>query len=141
MNPRSSSARDAREERGLAVKAFVGDRERDGHDALACTGQFWARLWDLDCVLELHLNSAGRIAGSFSADGEALEVTGEVPDAGGAVRGVIRARNLTDLFASFHAQPAADGAFLEVVMTNEASAGLDRRDAALNHTVRFERLF
>jgi hypothetical protein len=120
------------------MRVLVGDRDLN---ALAFTGRFWARFWDFDCVLELHLDSAGRIAGSFSADGEALEVTGEVPDACGAVRGVIRARNLADLFARFHAQPVAAGAFLEVVMTNEGSTGLDRTDAALNHIVHFERLF
>ena len=100
------------------------------------TGRFWARLWDLDCVLELHSVSSGKVTGSFSADGEALEVTGAVANSRGAVSGSIRARNLSDLFARFYAQPRADGAFLEVVLTNPEGQGADDSSRAC-----FERLF
>jgi hypothetical protein len=114
------------------MSGFVHDRKPD---ALAFTGRFWARLWDFDCVLELHLDAAGRIAGSFIADGEALDVVGEAPDVSGTVRGVIRARNLTDLFARFDAQQDAEGAFLTVLM-NGSDTGWERSER-----VRFERLF
>jgi hypothetical protein len=114
------------------MSGFVGDGKSD---ALAFTGRFWARLWDFDCVLDLRVNSAGTITGSFIADGEALEVVGEAPDLSGTVRGVIRARNLTDLFARFDAQQDAEGAFLTLVM-NGSDTSWERTER-----VRFERLF
>lgn len=63
------------------------------------TGRFFARLWDLDCVLELQLDRAGRIDGSFIADGESLEITGGSPDPQRAVCGATRAPDLAESLA------------------------------------------
>jgi hypothetical protein len=87
-------------------------------------GRFWARIWDLDCILELHLNDAGGMQGSFSADGEALEITGDSPGPDGEVRGLIRSSNLQEMFAAFRARLDADGLFLEVDVT-DVETGLE----------------
>jgi hypothetical protein len=87
-------------------------------------GRFWARIWDLDCILELHLNDAGCMQGSFSADGEALEITGDSPGPDGEVRGLIRSSNLQEMFAAFRARLDADGLFLEVDVT-DVETGLE----------------
>ena len=78
------------------------------------TGRFFARLWDLDCVLELQLDGAGRFEGSFIADGESLEITSGPPDPQRAVCGAIRAHDLAESFAGFKARLDEDGLFLEV---------------------------
>jgi hypothetical protein len=119
------------------VKALAGDHDEGGTAAtsagttemarassLGITGRFWARVWDLDCVLELRLDEAGRLQGSFDADGEPLEVAGGAPGPDGAVRGVIRAHDLEEQFATFCVRPDADGLLLEVVLTDEP--GLER---------------
>ncbi len=87
-------------------------------------GRFWARVWDLDCVLELRLDDAGRMQGWFSADGEPLEITGDAPGPDGEVRGLIRAGNLEEMFAAFRARLDADGLFLEVDVT-DVETGLE----------------
>jgi hypothetical protein len=115
------------------VKALAGDHDEGGTAATGAgttemarvssesiSGRFWARVWDLDCVLELRLDEAGRLRGSFDADGEPLEVAGGSPGPDGAVRGVIRAHDLEEPFATFCARPDADGLLLEVDLTDEA---------------------
>ncbi len=87
-------------------------------------GRFWARVWDLDCVLELRLDDSGRMQGSFSADGEPLEIVGHSPGPDGEVRGLIRASNLEEMFAAFRARLDADGLFLEVDVT-DVETGLE----------------
>lgn len=103
------------------------DANQGGHPAetLGAVGRFWARVWDMDCVLELRLDDTGRLCGWFHADGERLEITGDPPDPQqGAeegteqeVHGLIRAFGLSEPFASFRAKPDADGLFLEVDLT------------------------
>jgi hypothetical protein len=78
------------------------------------TGRFEARVWDLDCLLELHLDETGQPQGSFSADGEPLEITCERPHSNGAFVAVIRAKNMKEPFATFQARLHEDGLHLEV---------------------------
>lgn len=80
----------------------------------AFTGRFWGRIWDIECVLEFHLDDAGQLQGSFDADGEVLEVCLGPPDDTGLVRGVIRAHDLSEPFATFCTRPDGDGLFLEM---------------------------
>ena len=87
-------------------------------------GRFFARLWDIDCVLELCLNNAGCIEGLLIADDEPLEIAGGSPDPNGDVRGLIRARSLTEAFAVFQAHLAEDGLFLQVNLA-DAETGLE----------------
>jgi hypothetical protein len=115
------------------VKALAGDHDEGGTVAtgssttemarvssLGISGRFWAHVWGLDCVLELRLDEAGCLRGSFDADGEPLEVAGGSPDPDGAVCGVIRAHDLEEPFATFCARPDEDGLLLEVDLTDEA---------------------
>lgn len=81
---------------------------------ISLTGRFWARVWDLDCVLELHLNKLGYTEGWFEADGQRLEVSGDAIGASGEISGLIRAANLTEPFASFRARDCRDGVLLEL---------------------------
>ena len=81
-------------------------------------GRYWASVWGIDCVLELRLDDVGHLNGSFEADGDPLEVTGETEGASGACHGVIRAHGLSEHFAEFRAEPAEDGLMLEVHLTN-----------------------
>lgn len=86
------------------------------------TGRYWACIWDLDCVLELHLNKLGCTEGWFEADGQRLEVSGGAPDASGEVGGLIRAANLTEPFAFFRARADAQGLLLEIRTAPEPSS-------------------
>jgi hypothetical protein len=78
----------------------------------AFTGRFRGSVWGMSCVLELFVDEAGCVRGSFDADGEPLEVTGAALDQ--TVRGVIRAHSLEERFAAFRARVNADGLLLEV---------------------------
>jgi hypothetical protein len=69
-------------------------------------------------VFSLHLDASGRMQGSFSADNEALEITGHSPGLDGEVRGSGRASKLNEMFAAFRARLDADGLFLEVDVTD-----------------------
>ena len=86
------------------------------------TGRFWAHVWDLDCVLELHLNELGYTEGWFEADGQRLEVSGDAPNEHGEVNGLIRAANLTEPFALFRARADAQGLLLEIRTAPEPSS-------------------
>lgn len=97
----------------------------------ALTGRFWGRIWNVECVLELRLDDAGHLQGLFDADGEVLEVALGPPDATGAVRGVIRAHDLAEPFATFRAQPDADGSCLEVNLTDEAEPDPERMERVI----------
>jgi hypothetical protein len=110
------------------VKALPNGRGEAGDSSMAqhVTGQFRGSVWGIACVLELHLDDAGRLRGSFDADGEPLEVTGDTPDPFGAVRGVIRARALEESFAVFQARANADRLLLEVRMTDADERALER---------------
>jgi hypothetical protein len=114
------------------MKALADHHDDDGTGAYGAVGssgksiagRFFARLWDLDCVLELHLDNAGLLKGSFIVDGEQLEITGALLGPHGEVRGIIRAHNLAEAFAAFQARLAEDGLFLEVNVT-DADTGLE----------------
>jgi hypothetical protein len=95
-----------------------GSEETSSNTKHRLNGRYWANVWGIDCVLELHLDDAGHLNGSFEADGDPLEVTGEPVGASGACCGVIRARGLSENFAEFRAEPAEDGLILEVNLTN-----------------------
>jgi hypothetical protein len=122
------------------MKALAGDHDED--DAGTCgpagtsgiAGRFFAHLWGLDCLLELSPDDAGCVQGSFSADGEPLEITGGSLGPHGELRGVIRAHDLTEPFAEFRARPDADGLFLELDVT-DTETGLETTER-----VRFVRL-
>ncbi len=86
----------------------------DGGGSSGVSGRFWAYLWGMDCVLELYLSAAGRLEGSLEADGEWLEVKGGMPEPDGAVRGVVRAQNLSEPFVTFRACTDMDGLFLDL---------------------------
>jgi len=86
------------------------------------TGRFWAHVWDLDCVLELHLNELGYTEGWFEADGQRLEVSGDAPDASGEVSGLIRAATLSEPFALFRARADAQGLLLEIRTAPDTSS-------------------
>ena len=103
------------------LKGLAAQLDRDvAHISL--TGRYWACVWDLDCVLELHLNELGCIDGWFEADGQRLEVSGGAPDESGEVDGLIRAANLTEPFALFRARADARGLLLEIRTTPEPSS-------------------
>ncbi len=87
-------------------------------------GRYVARVWDLECVLELHLDSAGRLQGSFSADDEPLLLVIGVIHPDGEVSGLIRARHLEEVFAKFRARLRADSDLLEVDVT-DVDTGLE----------------
>ena len=86
------------------------------------TGRFWACVWDLDCVLDVHLNELGCIKGWFEADGQRLELSGGAPNSSAEVGGVIRAANLTEPFAVFRASQHAQGLLLEIRSTGDPSS-------------------
>jgi hypothetical protein len=65
--------------------------------------QFTGIINDTECRLELHLNTDGRVMGSFIADGEVLEVYGGIPNAFGEVFGLLNAPGLEQPLAVFRA--------------------------------------
>lgn len=95
-----------------------GGEETSSNTKHRLSGRYWANVWGIDCVLELHLDDAGHLNGWFEADGDPLEVTGETEDASGACHGIIRAHGLSEHFAEFRAEPAEDGLMLEVQLAN-----------------------
>jgi hypothetical protein len=97
------------------VKGRTGQGETTG---TGMTGRYWARIWDMDCVLELRLDDAGNIVGSFSVDDEPLKLTGEPPSPNHEVRGVIHARHITEPFATFQARTTEGGLLLEVLLND-----------------------
>lgn len=106
------------------MKWLAGHRNRDEAQWMqtSLTGRYWAHVWDLDCVLELHLSEPGDITGWFEADGQRLEVSGAAPDASGEVSGLIRAANLSEPFASFRARADVQGLLLEVRTAGDPSS-------------------
>lgn len=102
----------------------TGTRGSVWTSGVGIAGRFFARLWDLDCVLELHLDSRGQPKGSFFVDGDRLEVAAEWSGPRGAVCGVIRAHQLAECFAVFQARLDEDGLFLEVRVM-DAVSGLE----------------
>ena len=89
------------------LKGLAAQLDRDvAHISL--TGRYWACVWDLDCVLELHLNELGCIDGWFEADGQRLEVSSG--RAGIAARDPHHSRTLESRARDFR---AADVAKLE----------------------------
>jgi hypothetical protein len=110
------------------VNAFPEGHEEAGDSsvqATTITGRFRGSIWGIACILELHLDEAGRLRGALDADGELLEVTGDVPDALGGVWGVIRARVLEENFAAFRARADVSGLLLEVRMTEAEERALE----------------
>jgi hypothetical protein len=91
-------------------------------DSPSLTGRFWANVWDLDCVLELHLNEMGHTEGWFEADGQRLEVSGDAPDERGEISARIRAANLREPFALFRARAHGQGLLLEIRTAPEPSS-------------------
>lgn len=81
--------------------------------AQTITGRFQATIRNVKCELELYLDHTGCVTGSFTTDGERLEVMGGVPTAFGQVFGLIRAPG-GDTLAVFRAVPQARNLVLEV---------------------------
>jgi hypothetical protein len=102
----------------MAQPGQHGGEETSSNTKHRLNGRYWASVWGIDCILELHLDDTGRLNGSFEADGDPLEVNGETEDVSGACHGVIRAHGLSEHFAEFRAEPAEDGLMLEVHLTN-----------------------
>jgi hypothetical protein len=65
--------------------------------------QFISVVNDTECKLELHLNTDGRVMGSFHTDGETLEVYGGIPNSFGEVFGLLNATDLEPPVAVFRA--------------------------------------
>ncbi len=107
---------DAPDPSQATVQRGAGSRSDPSTSSLP--GRYAARVWDLECVLELHLDCAGRLQGSFSADGEPLLVVIGLTHANGQVSGQIRARNLAEIFAGFRARLGGDGNDLNVDVTD-----------------------
>ncbi len=87
-------------------------------------GRYVACVWDLECVLELRLDSAGRLQGSFSADGEPLLMVIGLIHPDGEVSGLIRSHHLEEVFAKFRARLGVDSDVLEVDVT-DVDTGLE----------------
>lgn len=77
------------------------------------SGRYAASIQDVDCTLELHLDSTGCLAGSFIADDEHLEIMGGVPNAYGEVFGLILEPG-GGILAVFRAAPQASNLIFEV---------------------------
>ena len=88
-------------------------------------GRFCGHLWNLECLLELHLVPVGGLRGSFDIDGVLLEVTALAPDEAGVMRGTVRSANLQEDFVTFHARESPGGLLLTVDAPE--SSGLDSR--------------
>lgn len=101
---------------------LAGQNDGVRSDWPSLTGRFWAQVWDLDCVLELRVDEAGCLQGSFDADGQRLEVSAGPPDASGQVSGLICSANLSEPFASFRLRQGFDGLLLEVRATGDTDS-------------------
>ena len=77
-------------------------------------GRYNAQIWEVDCELELHLDQTGCLIGTFTADGETLEVFGGVPSLYGEVYGVIREGRDGETLAVFRAVPQVQTLLLEI---------------------------
>ena len=77
-------------------------------------GSYTARIWQVDCELELSLDQTGCLIGTFTADGETLEVFGGVPSLYGEVYGVIREGRNGETLAVFRAVPQVQALLLEI---------------------------
>ncbi len=109
-------------ERGSRVDASTDQQEGGGQRAAArLAGCFCGSVWGIDCLLTLRLNAAGVLTGVLEADGEPLDVALGPPGPDGALSGVVRARNLPEPFATFHARLTADGLRLEADVTASGS--------------------
>ena len=66
--------------------------------------QFKASVGGVECQLDLHLHEAGRVMGTFKAEGETLEVRGGVPSALGEVFGLLCVPSHNEALAVFRAR-------------------------------------
>lgn len=114
---------DAEVSKDAGSKERVPKSDQPTADA-SLPGRYVACVWDLECVLELHLDSAGRLQGSFSADGEPLLMVIGLIDSHGEVSGLIRAHHLEEIFAKFRARLGVDSDVLEVDVT-DVDTGLE----------------
>lgn len=82
-------------------------------DRIALTGRFSATLHGIPCEIELRVDHTGCQCGHFTADGERLEIIGQVPSTLGEFYGAIRAAD-GETIAVFRVTPHADGLLLEL---------------------------
>ena len=82
-------------------------------DRTTLTDTFSATLHDIPCEIELRVDQTGCQCGHFTADGEQLEIIGQVPSTLGEFYGAIRAGN-GETIAVFRATPHSDGLLLEL---------------------------
>jgi hypothetical protein len=84
------------------------------HTSLSLEGHYRTKFDNLECELQLKLNSIGCLVGSFQTEDEILEIHGGVPSLYGDVYGLMRENTHLETIAVFHAIPDRHGVLLEL---------------------------
>jgi hypothetical protein len=84
------------------------------HASLRLEGFYTTQFDNLECELQLKLNSIGCLVGTFKAANESLEIYGGIPSLYGDVYGLMRESTHSETIAVFHAIPNRNGVLLEL---------------------------